>query len=192
MNVLGRAMTCAVWRAITRFSSLGTIHAEAFDPSAEIRDRPAVFADSSSTTPSHAASRHTRSRIGALFSPMPPVKTTASSAGSQEAAAAIPAAARAANRSSASRAAASPRAAAASSSRTSPERPETPRSPASRSSAASTSSTGEPRRIIAVTIAGSSAPDRVPIMMPSFGVQPMDDHAERPPSTAVTDAPPPR
>ena len=41
-------------------------------------------------------------------------------------------------------------------------------------------------------IPGSIEPDRVPIIRPSSGVIPIDVATERPPSTAVTEQPPPR
>ena len=43
-----------------------------------MRGPPSRLACSSSFTPSQRASRQTRSRISALFSPIPPVKTIAS------------------------------------------------------------------------------------------------------------------
>jgi hypothetical protein len=46
---------------------------------APIRGPPAELAAASISTPSHAASRHTRSRMAAEFSPTPAVKTIASS-----------------------------------------------------------------------------------------------------------------
>src|SRR6478672_438266 len=67
-----------VWRAIIRSSSVGMTHAEALLPVVVSLGPPAVFAASSSDTPSHAASSQTRRLISGACSPIPAVKTTAS------------------------------------------------------------------------------------------------------------------
>src|SRR5437763_3740552 len=68
-----------VCRATIKFSSVGMTQAETPELALEIRGPPAWLAASLSMTPSHCASWHTRARIGAACSPMPPVKTSASS-----------------------------------------------------------------------------------------------------------------
>src|SRR3954468_18805798 len=67
-----------VWRAIISSSFVGIAHAETRLDRVPTRDSPPSFAVASSSTPSHAASRQTRSRTAALFSPMPAVNTIAS------------------------------------------------------------------------------------------------------------------
>ncbi len=66
-------------RAIISSSSVRITHAETLLAPVVIRGPPAPFAAGSSSTPSQAASRQTRSRIAGAFSPTPAVKTTASS-----------------------------------------------------------------------------------------------------------------
>ena len=92
-------------------------------------DARPVRAAGSTATPSTASLPAIRSRIGALFDPMPPVKTIASRRGRAVAAAAMAAAARRTNIASARAARSSPEASASRSARTSDVRPETPRSP---------------------------------------------------------------
>jgi len=65
--------------AIMSSSSVWTTRAPTRLPGVEMRGPPAAFAAGSSSTPSQAAPRQTRSRIGAEFSPTPAVNTIASS-----------------------------------------------------------------------------------------------------------------
>ena len=67
-----------VWRAIISSSLVGITHADTRLAAVLMRGPPRALAAASSSTPSHAASRQTRSRIAALFSPMPAVNTIAS------------------------------------------------------------------------------------------------------------------
>ena len=65
--------------AIIRSSFVAITHPVTRPPAPLRRGPPRVFAASSSSSPNHAASRQTRARIAAAFSPIPPVKTSASS-----------------------------------------------------------------------------------------------------------------
>src|SRR6266404_1709768 len=71
--------TRCVWRAIMSSSLVGTTHALTRLPAALMRGPPRALAAASGSIPSHAASRHTRSRIAGAFSPIPPVNTIVSS-----------------------------------------------------------------------------------------------------------------
>ena len=68
----------SVWRAIISSSSVGMTHAVARLPAALMHGPPRWLAPSSKLTPSHAASRQMRARIGAACSPIPAVNTMAS------------------------------------------------------------------------------------------------------------------
>ena len=67
-----------VWRAIISSSLVGITHTETLLAGALMRGPPAWLAAGSSSTPSQAASRQTRSRIAGACSPIPAVKTSAS------------------------------------------------------------------------------------------------------------------
>ena len=65
--------------AIINSSLVGMTQADTLLFGALMRGPSASLAASSNCSPSQAASRQTRARIEAAFSPMPPVKTSASS-----------------------------------------------------------------------------------------------------------------
>ena len=65
--------------AIINSSFVGTTQAATRLSGRLMRGTPASLAAASNSSPSHAASRQTRARIAAEFSPMPPVNTSASS-----------------------------------------------------------------------------------------------------------------
>ena len=70
---------CEVWRAIISSSLVGITHAETrLAGGADARPAGLRWPRRSSSTPSQAASRQTRSRIAGACSPMPAVKTSAS------------------------------------------------------------------------------------------------------------------
>ena len=77
--IVGLQTDAPLKRAIMSSSLVGTTHAEIGLWAALMQGWPAALASASKTRPVHAASRHTRSRIAALFSPMPAVNTSASS-----------------------------------------------------------------------------------------------------------------
>src|SRR5262249_52273190 len=74
-----RPTTCCVCRAIMSSSLVGITHARTRLGPVLMRGPPRALAAASSSTPSHAAPWHTRSRMTAAFSPIPPVNTIASS-----------------------------------------------------------------------------------------------------------------
>ncbi len=162
--------------------------------------RGASFAVASRAIPSRPSCRQMRARIGPARAPIPPVNTMASRRSSDADIAAIVIAARCANMSRAKAARSLPASAARSTIRRSLETPEMPRRPEASLSAASSSVAtsvadvpAAPRsRIKYVSTLGSIAPERVPIIVPSSGVNPIDVSTLSPPRTAVTEQPPPR
>ena len=77
-RAVGLASRRRACRAMVSSSSVRTTHAETRLRSVVMRGPPAAFACGSSSTPSQAAPRQTRSRIAGAFSPMPAVNTMAS------------------------------------------------------------------------------------------------------------------
>src|SRR5574337_748664 len=186
----GDPSSLAVARAITLSSSVGITNTWTRAASLLMRDASPALRASSSTMPSQRRRSPMRLRVPQACSPMPPVNTSASRPSSATHWAAIAAAARSANISSASRARGS---SLASSTRTSSLMPDTPNKPERLPRISATSCALMPRCCCRYSSTpGSIAPQRVPIIRPSSGVNPMDVETLRRSRSAHTLAPWPR